>query len=805
MSCLADANRTHQRGNFDFSETQPLTRQAFYTVVLARRVQKCGQEECKKQDNMNSQITLNMLEQSVSLFPPEWIKSALVLALITVWMVIVLFTYLNFSMRRPHLSLWTVSWMFYSVHLAASIGLEDSPGTAFLLMASRGCIGISALFMFWGSFQLTEHKRDQRELGLGIVMILMWSYIAAYKVGNEMWITLPVFLLLSAAGVYTGLLYIRARRRSRGAAILGLGFLLWGLHLIGFPLAEGSQALKSIAYFTSAILSLLIIVGMVLEDGANISERDYRALFDLSGDAIFLLDSVTMKILGSNLAAQRLSGLSGTDLRGRHFVELCPDTYLGTDGDNDRQTIVARINDPSREFCIVQPDGTQFTCEGRANLVHCPQGPVLQVSVHDITQRKQTEQSLRETAHQLEGALLELRETQKQIVQQERLRALAQMASGVAHDFNNALAKILGFNELLLSWPENLDDKERVKKYLQMTNTAAQEAVSIVNRLREFYRHRKETDIYQPVDLNEVIRHAIELTRPKWRDLMMARGATIRVQADLQEPAKVSGSPIDLSEVVMNLITNSVDAMSDGGLISISTRVQNDSVIVEVCDTGKGMTEEVRQRCFEPLFTTKGEHGTGLGLAIVYGIVQRHRGSIQIASEEGKGTSVTVGLPTLSQNNADTLVNQVPQRHLRVLVVEDEAQVRDIEAEYLRHDGHTVETAADGKEGLQKFRRGGFDLVVADRAMPEMNGDKMTEAIKQSAPTFPVVMVTGFADMPLNQVQVASQPDLVVRKPITQEALRQAIAQVLTGAAKPRPANQEAASIVPSGNVTCSS
>lgn len=682
--------------------------------------------------------------------------------------------------------------MFYSVHLAASIGLEDAPGTPFLLMASRGCIGVSALFMFWGSFQLTEHKRDLRELGLGTLMILVWSYIAAYKVGNEMWITLPVFLLLSVAGVYTGLLYIRSRARSRGATILGMGFLLWGLHLIGFPLADGSQALMSGAYFTSAILSLFIIVGMVLEDGATISERDYRALFDSSGDAIFLLDSATLKIVGTNLAAQQLCGLSSAELCGRHFVELSPDTYLG-DG-HDHQTIVARIDDPSREFCIVRSDGTRFTCEGRANLVHCPQGPVLQVNVHDITQRKKTEQSLRDTAQQLEGALSELRETQKQIVQQERLRALAQMASGVAHDFNNVLAKILGFNELLLSWPENLNDKNRVKKYIQMTNTAAQEAVSIVNRLREFYRHRKETDIYQPVDLNEVIRHAVELTQPKWKDLMLARGATICVPTSLQEAARVSGSPIDLSEVVMNLITNSVDALPEGGTISICTRVDNDFVIMEVRDTGKGMSEEVRQRCFEPLFTTKGELGTGLGLAIVYGIVQRHRGSIQVVSEEGKGTCVTVNLPVLQQTVASAPTNQVSPRQLRILVVEDEAQVRDIEAEYLRHQGHLVETAADGKEGLQKFRCGKFDLVVADRAMPEMNGDKMTETIKKSAPTIPVVMVTGFADMPLDQVQAASQPDLIVRKPITQEALHQAIAQafaIRAGTLPPSAGQQE--------------
>ena len=734
---------------------------------------------------MNNSLAQNLVGESVLYFPPEWIKSALVLALITVWMVIVLFAYLNYSMRRPHLSLWIVSWMLYSVYLAAAIGLQDAPGTQFLMMASRACIGISAMFMFWGSFQLTGHKRDQRELALGTLMIIVWSYIAAYKVGEVMWITFPVFLLLSAAGVYTGMLYMR-RRRSRGATILGVGFLLWGLHLIGFPLASGSQALMSVAYFTSAILSLLIIVGMVLEDEVNISEQDYRALFDSSGDAIFLLDSATLRVRETNLAALVVSGSSATDLRGRPFTDLCSDLAPGPTGVYDSQAILAKINEPGREFRMSRRDGIPLVFEACANLVHCPQGPVLQVNVHDITQRKQTEQSLRETARQLENTLTELREIQKQLIQHERLRALAQMASGVAHDFNNVLAKILGFNELLLSWPENLDDKEKVKKYLQMTNTAAQEAVNIVNRLREFYRHRKETEIYQPVDLNEMVREAIELTQPKWKDLGMASGATIHIQTNLQDTVTASGSPVDLREVVMNLILNSADAMPKGGTIAITTSAEDETVIVEVHDTGKGMTEEVRQRCLEPLFTTKGECATGLGLAIVYGILQRHRGSIQVESEVDKGTHVTVRLPAFTQAGSTTVTAQTPLRPLRVLLVEDESQVRDIEAEYLRRDGHTVETAADGREGLEKFRRGRFDLVVADRAMPEMSGDKMTEAIKGCAPTTPVVMVTGFADMPLDQAEAASRPDLIVRKPITQSTLRQAIAQTMAGSASSR-------------------
>lgn len=132
----------------------------------------------------------SFLDQSVLLFPPEWIRSALVLALITVWMVIGLFTYMNYSNRRTHLSLWTVAWMFYSVYLTASIGLEESPRTPFLLMASRACIGISALFMFWGSFQLSQVKRDQRELTLATVLIIIWSYFSAYRVQDGLWLTL---------------------------------------------------------------------------------------------------------------------------------------------------------------------------------------------------------------------------------------------------------------------------------------------------------------------------------------------------------------------------------------------------------------------------------------------------------------------------------------------------------------------------------------------------------------------------------------------------------------------------------------
>jgi PAS domain S-box-containing protein len=683
--------------------------------------------------------------------------------------------------------------MFYSVYLAASIGLAESPHTPFLNMITRACIGISAVFMFWGSFHLTDTKRNQRELALGTVLIVIWSYFAAYRIQGGLWLTFPMFLLLAGAGVYTGVLYMRTRRRYHGSIILGTGFLLWGVHLIGIPLAGKSPVLTAGAYLISVILALWIVVGMIVEDNIHLSERDYRALFDSLMDAVFLLDSTTLRIIEANQTALRLSGCRANELAGREFLELCPE-LRPTSAPADGQAITAAVNEPGREFLFARPDGGKVSCEGSASFVRCPKGSVLLLSVHDISARKRSERSLCESSRQLGSAVAELRETQQQLVQQERLRALAQMASGVAHDFNNVLAKILGFNELLLAWPENLHDTDKVKKYLQMTNAAAQEAVSIVNRLREFYRHRKESEVYQAIDVNETITQAIVLSQPRWKDQMMAHGLTVVVDTALRDVPPIRGSESELREVLINLLFNAIDAMPRGGTITITTGTDGDSIVIEVRDTGRGMTDEVRQRCFEPFFTTKGERGTGLGLAIVYGIVQRHGGSIDIQSEVGQGTGVVIRFPVLQAAGGESPTGAAASlRPMRVLVVEDEPQVRDIEAEYLRGDGHVVETAENGRQAIERFQHGHFDMVIADRAMPEMNGDQMTIAIKEASPHTPVLMVTGFADMPMDGIEPGHQPDLILRKPITQTALRQAMASVVTAVPAPADPNQASA------------
>jgi signal transduction histidine kinase len=395
----------------------------------------------------------------------------------------------------------------------------------------------------------------------------------------------------------------------------------------------------------------------------------------------------------------------------------------------------------------------------------------------------------RESEERLKHVLEELRETQQRIIQEERLRALGGMASGIAHDFNNALVGILGLSELLLHRPENLDDKQKIKHYAEMINTSAKDAGEIVSRLREFYRHREGREVFGGVDLNQLVEDAISLTQPMWKTQAEAKSISITLQKDLQNIPPVAGHAGELREVLTNLIFNAVDAMPQGGTIAIRTRCDDGQVTLEVSDTGTGMTDEVRQRCLEPFFTTKGNHGSGLGLAMVYGSVQRHQGTIDINSEVGKGSTFIIRIPLQPAKPPSAPLAQPVKalEPLRVLVVDDEAMVRTIIGEYLKNDGHTVEVADSGRDGLEKFHNGQFDLVVVDRAMPDMNGDRVATAIRLADPTVTIVMLTGFGAMMKDVNEKPTGVDLVVTKPITIDGLRAAVTEAIgLHAASPR-------------------
>jgi ligand-binding sensor domain-containing protein/signal transduction histidine kinase/ActR/RegA family two-component response regulator len=393
-----------------------------------------------------------------------------------------------------------------------------------------------------------------------------------------------------------------------------------------------------------------------------------------------------------------------------------------------------------------------------------------------VEERTAAQGALRDSNRRLEEALEQLRQTQGQIVKQERMRALGNMASGIAHDFNNALAPIIGFSELLLNRPERIADRPLVERYLRLMNTAAQDAANVVRRLRDFYRHREENEPFQVVDLREVARQVITLSRPRWKDQAQAAGLTIAVATRLERVAPVEANESDLREALMNVVFNAVDAMPEGGTLTLLTGRDGDDAVVEVRDTGMGMSDEVRQRCLEPFFTTKGERGTGLGLAMVYGIVKRHKGSLEITSAEGRGTSVLMRFPGAGQAARSTRpAGARPSRHLHILVIDDAPLVREVARTFLEGEGHRVEAIASGRELLAMVDHGDFDVLLLDRAMPGMNGDQLAAKVKSTRPEIPIILLTGFGHFMNASGEKPSGVDVVLPKPFTADSLREAL------------------------------
>ncbi len=343
-------------------------------------------------------------------------------------------------------------------------------------------------------------------------------------------------------------------------------------------------------------------------------------------------------------------------------------------------------------------------------------------------------------------ALEELRASQDRLVQTERLRALGEMASGVAHDFNNLLAVILGRVQLLLLRTEDAE----LRRGLAIIECAAADAAHTVRRIQEFTRTR-QTRVFEPVDLREIVREAVELTKGRWKDEAQVRGVTYVVSTDFGEARPIAGEAAELREVFTNLLLNAVDAMPDGGRIHLAVGQDDEAVVATVRDNGPGMPPEVRERVFEPFFTTKGPRSTGLGLSVAYGIVKRHGGRIEVESREGHGALFTVRLPRLEGRRTPRLPDRPAPaassaRPARVLVIDDEASVRDLIVDVLQAAGHVALAAADGPSGLALERAGAPDLALIDLGLPGMSGWEVAARLRASRPDLPLVLITGWGD-----------------------------------------------------------
>lgn len=634
------------------------------------------------------------------LFPQQYLRAALLVSLLSVWVLVGLFYYLNHFTKREYFTVWTAAWLFYALWLTLGLTVENPAIGSFVFAARQCCVAISAVFLLWGSLRFIGLPVPQRMLGLFMLFLVAWVIVSPHVLTSPLELELPVFVLLALGSVFAGASFHRLRKKMPfiGSGMLALGFLLWGVYLGSYPFCQEYENLYGASLFSASVVQLFIAVSMIV---LVLEEVRYHA------DQV----RTEMQTVRSEKEALQLKVISAEE-----------------------------------------------ECRNLFDRVRLSEG--------------------------IQKAYEELRRTQEMVVQQERLRALGQMASGVAHDINNALTPICGYSQLLVELLPGAS--EPAQRALKIINEASEDIARIVARMREFYRRRTTTEELHKVDINHIIEEVIEITRPRWRDVSQRQGISINIRHELAPnvPPLLSDAT-ELREALVNLIFNSVDALPKGGTITLATRVAETSTAtgngnlvkqleVEVRDNGVGMDEKTRNRCLEPFFSTKAKHGgTGLGLAMVYGMMQRHEGTVNVDSSLDRGTCIRLTFPIQEKvplPPAPEPLQVGKQRSLRVLCIDDEHLVRQILSDSLTGFKHRVTVAQDGKQGLEFFRTAmrdnqPYEVVITDLGMPEMDGHQVARLIKVESPRTPVIMMTGWGKMIMDEGVKAPEVDAIVSKP----------------------------------------
>jgi signal transduction histidine kinase/ActR/RegA family two-component response regulator len=655
-------------------------------------------------------------------FSQQYLRAALMVSLLSVWLLVGLFYYLNHYTKREYFTVWTAAWLFYALWLTLSLKCPDVPLDSIIFKLKQCCVAISAVFLVWGSLRFLSIPVPQRLFGLFMMFLLVWTFVSPYVLPialdpkvRMLEMQLPVFLLLGLGSMFAGVCFFRLRKKMPfvGAGMLSVGFLLWGVYLGSYPLSQQDDHLYSAGFFVAAVLQLFIAVSMI----------------------VLVLEEVRYK----------------------------------------NEQVLAEITAvrSEKEALQIKVITTEEQCRNLYDQVRLTEG--------------------------LQKAYEELRRTQQMVVQQERLRALGQMASGVAHDVNNALSPIVAYSELLLTTLPDLPEVSR--HYLQTINQAGGDIAQIVARMREFYRRRSDMEQLTEVSINKTIEEVTELTRPRWRDLSQREGISIQIQQELDpEAPPLLSDPAELREALINLVFNAVDALPQGGVITLVTRTitldpsdENENpgrrLQVEVRDNGVGMDEKTRQRCLEPFFSTKAQRGgTGLGLAMVYGMIQRHDGTIDVDSAPGCGTCIRLNFPVREKTSFASRGPLPPtkqKRSLHILCIDDDAQVRQLLNDCLTHFNHRVMVATGGKHGMELFRTAmlknqPYEVVITDLGMPDVDGHHVARTIKSESPNTPIIMMTGWGTIMKEDGETAPEVDAVVGKPPHMQELNELLHRVTT-------------------------
>ncbi len=481
--------------------------------------------------------------------------------------------------------------------------------------------------------------------------------------------------------------------------------------------------------FSEDDLRLLNIVGgqlatlienIHLQEEIKQSEEKYRTVVEGVLDGVCIIGGdYRFKYVNEKLT--EIQGYSREELIGNDFRDYLDEESKSLLADRESQRKRGIRLPPHFELTILRKDGDVRNVEISARSIKDSKGNAnIIVILKDITEKKRMEE---------------------QLLQAEKLRSLAEMASGLAHDFNNALAAILGNTQLLLHTVQD----EETKEALKIIEKVAKDSAQTVRRLQDFTRKRVHQELFN-VDINSIIKDSIEITKPKWKDEVQSRGIRIEMVSNLEKIPLVSGNASELREVITNLIFNAIDAMPEGGTLKICTFQKRKEVFIQISDTGIGIQEEVRKKIFEPFFTTKPFTNTGLGLSMSYGIIKRFEGEIEVESKVGHGTTFTIILPVGGEGREEVISPPTIKkgRKARILVIDDEEFVRSVLSRTLAQVNHQVTLAEDGEKGIQLFKEGKFDMVLTDLGMPGISGWEVCRMIKKISPHTPVGMITGW-------------------------------------------------------------
>lgn len=511
--------------------------------------------------------------------------------------------------------------------------------------------------------------------------------------------------------------------------------------LIVIPLADTKHALDGSAVVVARDVSELRRV-----EAEVLEHKSFMAsLADLAPDEIYTLDLMG-RFTWMNERARSSSELFPSGLLGRHLSELVAAESRESVTVNLARTFAGE--DARCEAQVIRADATVRYVEAHISPLW-KDGRVYGalVFLRDLTERKRA---------------------QERMAQSDKLRAVGELAAGVAHNLNNALTVIQGRAQLLMMRSED----EATIKSLEVITRAVADGSQTLRRILDFAR-RDMAQEFAPVELAELISSSVEIARPKWQSRSATRnGTSIEVTIENQGAVYVLGEAAELREVVLNLIFNAVDAMPEGGTIETGTRSELDSACFWVADTGCGMPQEVVERIFEPFYTTKGERGTGLGLAASHGIIARHGGRIMVVSEQGFGTRFEIRLPLyekpgrMKKEDADAPIAKAGPA--RVLIVEDEERVRAILRDAFTTAGHIVTEAATGAQAIKRLEEAQaeqFELVISDLGLPEVSGVHIARWVKEHSPDTIFILATGWPDMVVPEDHEQGRLDAVIKKP----------------------------------------